>query len=142
LSATRRKKEEGGNKKKLTFERVSAWNIDPSLRPLEKTIRKADGELFENLRLFVERIMLYRITRTKEKAAELAKFAVFLLEAAKIGDASLRTFDSSDLSSVKDLAKEKLSASEIAGLFSALADALENLNAKQLYYFLGKLRSS
>jgi hypothetical protein len=109
---------------------------------LERIVRKADEELFENLRLFVERIMLYRITRRKQKGAELAKFAVILLEAAKIGEGSSKMIDSEELSSIKALANEKLTASEIAGLFSALADALENLDAKQLYYFLERLRTA
>ena len=41
---------------------------------------KSDGDLFENLRLFVERTMLNRITRAEERNAELGIFARVLLE--------------------------------------------------------------
>lgn len=111
-----------------------------SLHALEGIVKKADNELFENLRLFVERIMLYRITRTKEKGAELARFATILLEAGKMREDS-KVVTSEEISSFESLANEKLSASDVAGLFSALADALENLDAKQLYYFLERLRN-
>ena len=111
-----------------------------NLRNLERVVSRADYEIFQNLRLFVERIMLYRITRTNRKGAELARFAMYLLEAAKLGEDPDKAAPSDELSSIKALENEKLSATDVAGLFSALADALENLNARQLYYFLDKLR--
>jgi DNA-binding GntR family transcriptional regulator len=122
-------------------------NVTFGIEVIKKTLRKADEELAENLKLFVERLVLYRITRVKEKAPELALFARFLLEAASLEreeDENLSRAApsfSEEISSIEALRNEKLSPSDVAGLFSAMVDALENLNGKQLYYILEKLRT-
>jgi hypothetical protein len=109
---------------------------------IEKTIKKADAELLENLRLFAERITLFRITRVKKKGPELARFATILLQAGKISEdpgASSSSYE--EISSFESLANERLSPADISGLFSAMVDALESLDGKQLYYILDKLRN-
>ncbi|MDH2902266.1 MAG: hypothetical protein PXY39_14985, partial [archaeon] len=48
------------------------------IEAIKKKLERADQELFENLRLFVERIMLYRMTRAQNKTTELGIFARLL----------------------------------------------------------------
>jgi hypothetical protein len=103
-------------------------------------VKKADHELFQNLRLFAERLTLFRITRVKEKGPELARFATTLIEAGKMKEECRPA--SEEITSFEALANEKLSAAEVSGLFSAMVDALESLDARQLYYILEKLRSA
>jgi hypothetical protein len=113
--------------------------LNLGLEAVKNTLKKADQELYENLRLFVERIMLYRITRAEDKSAELGIIARTLLEVGTLSENPGVLLE--EISSLESLAKEKLTQSEITNLFSNLSDTTENLDAKQLYYVLEKLRA-
>jgi hypothetical protein len=105
----------------------------------KRTLSRADKELHENLHLFVERMMLFRITRTRQKGAELARFARILVEAGTIGQDRGPVLQ--EITAFGSLVREELSRSDVANLFSAMVLATENLDAVQLYYLLEKLRT-
>ena len=112
---------------------------DFDIEGIKRILERVDQDLFENLQMFVERVLLYRITRAGKKAAELAVLSRILLEAGTMGKdpgVVLR-----DVSWLESLAKEKLSQSDVSRLFSTMVRATESLNARQLYYLLEKLRS-
>jgi predicted hydrocarbon binding protein len=109
------------------------------LEEIKNTLEKADQELSENLRLFAERIMLYRITKSEEKNDELGIFARILLEVGTLGENPEIVL--SDISGIESLAKEKLTVPEVSNLFSTMVQATEKLDSKQLYYLLEKLRT-
>lgn len=110
-----------------------------ALEGIKNTLEKADQELFENLRLFAERIMLYRITKSEEKNDELGIFARILLEVGTLGENPEIVL--SEISGIESLAKEKLTVPEVSNLFSTMVQATEKLDSKQLYYLLEKLRT-
>jgi hypothetical protein len=89
--------------------------------------------------MFVERVMLFRITRVEEKAPELSLFARILLEAGTMSKNPHAILE--DISFLEALAKERLTRSEVTGLFSTMVEATESLDARQLYYLLDKLRT-
>src|SRR5487761_1796084 len=109
------------------------------LEGIKNTLEKADQELFENLRLFAERIMLYRIAKSEEKNDELGIFARILLEVGTLGENPEIVL--SEISGIESLAKEKLTVPEVSNLFSTMVQATEKLDSKQLYYLLEKLRT-
>ncbi|MDH2901047.1 MAG: hypothetical protein PXY39_08745 [archaeon] len=109
------------------------------IEAIKKKLERADQELFENLRLFVERIMLYRLTRAEDKSVELGIFARILTEVGTLSENPESVL--SEISGIESLAKEKLSQSEETNLFSTMVRATESLDSKQLYYLLEKLRT-
>jgi hypothetical protein len=113
--------------------------LDTAFRQCKDNLEKANEELHENLRLFAERVMLYRITRAEDKSAELANFSRILLEAGTLSETPQDLLD--EISGIQTLAKEKLSRSQETGLFSMMVRATEKLTSKQLYYLLEKLRT-
>ena len=95
---------------------------------IKSTLERADQELFENSCLFVERIMLYRITRADNKTAELGIFARLLTEA---GTLSENPRDSvSEISGIESLAKDELTEAEETNLFSTMVRATERLDCQ------------
>ncbi len=112
---------------------------DLSIVGIEDRLKKSDEELFENLRLFAERIMLYRITRAKDKSAELGVFARILAEVGTMSENPENLLE--EISGIESLAKKELTKSEETNLFSTMVQATENLSARELYYLLEKLRS-
>jgi hypothetical protein len=119
--------------------RIVRDNQDSAFEDLRRTFQKADEQLFENLRLFVERLILYRITRVREKGPELAMFARTMLEASNLNE-NPRDI-SQEVTWFDALGKEKFSSEGITSLFSGMISATETLDAKQLYYVLHKLRT-
>ncbi len=89
--------------------------------------------------MFVERIMLYRITRAPNKVTELGVLSRILLEAGTLGENPGVILQ--DVSWLENLAKEEMSKSEVTVMFSTMVKATEGLSARQLYYILEKLRT-
>lgn len=106
---------------------------------IKSTLERADQELFENLRVFIERIMLYRITRAQNKTTELGIFARLLIEVGTMSENPETVL--SEISGIESLAKEELTDSEETNLFSTVVRATEDLDSKQLYYLLEKIRT-
>lgn len=106
-------------------------------KDIQRVLGRADQELLENIHLIVERIMLYRVTRVKDKIPELQAFKTALLEAG-----SLNENPEAVLKQVSDL--ESVTTQDetvpISKVFSTMVEATENLSGKQLYYILEKFR--
>jgi hypothetical protein len=113
--------------------------IDFGLDRIQRVFDTQEFELFENLQMFVERIMLYRITRAPNKVTELGVLSRILLEAGTLGENPGIILQ--DVSWLENLAKEEMSKSEVTVMFSTMVKATEGLSARQLYYILEKLRT-
>lgn len=112
---------------------------DPVIEGIKIRFMEADQDLYENLRLFIERMMLYRITRAEVKSTELGLFARLLLEVGTMTENPEVILN--EISGVEALAKEELSQSDVTILFSTMVRVTEALDAKQLYYLLDKIRN-
>jgi hypothetical protein len=112
---------------------------DAGIERIKSTLEKANLDLFENLRLFAERIMLYRIVRAEDKSLELRFFARLLTEVGTMSENPAVLLN--EISEIETLAKEELSQSEATELFSTMVHSTESLHPRELYYLIEKLRT-
>jgi hypothetical protein len=106
-------------------------------KDIQRVLGRADQDLLENLHLYVERIMLYRITRVNDKTAELLAFRTALLEAGTLNEnLELALRRAAEIKSIA-MRGPGLSPNKV---FSAMVEATESLSGKQLYYILEKFR--
>lgn len=106
-------------------------------KDIQRVLGRADQELLENLHLYVERMMLYRITRVKDKTAELRAFRTALLEAGSLNENPEAALGQA--SEVESVVIDGLTMSP-SKVFSTMVEATESLSGKQLFYILQKLR--
>ncbi len=97
---------------------------------------RADREFAQNLLLFAERIVLYRLTRVRDKAEELGLLV------------HLITFIVSSSKGVSDVSPEILKlgylgtqqGESVNTAFSEVVDAVEKLDPEDLLEFVARLR--
>jgi hypothetical protein len=116
---------------------TASLNLIAISKDIQRVLGRADQELLENLHLYVERIMLYRITRVKDKTTELRAFRIALLEAGSLNEnPEVALKRASEVESVATQGSMALPSK----VFSTMVEATESLNGKQLFYILEKLR--
>lgn len=116
----------------------ASLNLIAISKDIQRVLGRADQELLESLHLYVERLMLYRITRVKDKTTELGAFRTALLEAGSLNENPEDVLRRA--SGVESIVEREGLIMPPSKVFSTMVEATESLNGKQLYYILEKLR--